>query len=466
MVPPQEREELTTALRSAISGGGKGTSLYISGTPGTGKTATVHHALRLLAAERGLPPFRTLEVNGMKLSSPQQVYSLLWEGLTGQHASVARAQQLLDKRFSAPSKKRRCGAEVVVLLLDELDYLVTRTQSVIYNLFEWATSGHAPLALIGISNTMDLPERLLPRVHSRLGIRRVSFLPYSHSEIAAIIADRLTGLDAFEPKGVELCARKVAAVSGDIRRALEVCRLAAQLAEREEVRAVGPPAGGGGAAAPAYVDLAHIDKASKQLRGSASLRCLGATPKQQLLLLCCAVLQQKKTGLAEVPLHQLAGHFYALSRRHGARRRRPRLASLSAPPHPTARRRRLCREPGRAGRDGLAPPRRAAARLRLERRCRAAAGAPRPAPHRPVAPRPLMCSDSRFCRRRCSQRTSSTRRASTEASSRSCPGTRSTREAARGTGAGRRGELPLVGRGAFPGSHTWITDHTDMEREN
>jgi len=338
VVPPQEREELTTALRSAISGGGKGTSLYISGTPGTGKTATVHHALRLLAAERGLPPFRTLEVNGMKLSSPQQVYSLLWEGLTGQHASVARAQQLLDKRFSAPSKKRRSGAEVVVLLLDELDYLVTRTQSVIYNLFEWATSGHAPLALIGISNTMDLPERLLPRVHSRLGIRRVSFLPYSHSEIAAIIADRLTGLDAFEPKGVELCARKVAAVSGDIRRALEVCRLAAQLAEREEVRAVGPPAGGGGAAAPAYVDLAHIDKASKQLRGSASLRCLGATPKQQLLLLCCAVLQQKKTGLAEVPLHQLAGHFYALSRRHGARRRRPRLASLcaTAPDRPQA----------------------------------------------------------------------------------------------------------------------------------
>jgi len=51
---------------------------------------------------------------------------------------------------------------------------------------------------------------------------------------------------------------------------------------------------------------------------------------EEPLLLCCAVLQQKKTGLAEVPLHQLAGHFYALSRRHGARRRRPRLASLCA----------------------------------------------------------------------------------------------------------------------------------------
>jgi len=62
-----------------------------------------------------------------------------------------------------------CSQEVVVLLLDELDYLVTKTQSVIYNIFEWATSAHAALVVIGISNTMDLPERLLPRVHSRLG---------------------------------------------------------------------------------------------------------------------------------------------------------------------------------------------------------------------------------------------------------------------------------------------------------
>ena len=35
--------------------------------------------------------------------------------------------------------------EVVVLLLDELDYLVTRTQSVIYNIFEWATCPFIPL---------------------------------------------------------------------------------------------------------------------------------------------------------------------------------------------------------------------------------------------------------------------------------------------------------------------------------
>jgi origin recognition complex subunit 1 len=212
---------------------------------------------------------------------------------------------------------------VVVLLLDELDYLVTRTQSVLYNLFEWASLALAPLVVVGISNTMDLPERLLPRVHSRLGIRRVNFLPYSHSEIEAIICDRLRDLDAFESKAVELCARKVAAVSGDVRRALEVCRLAAQLAEREELDAVTPGSGSapgpGVAASPSsHVGIDLIERASRQLRGSASLRTLAALPKQQLLLLCCAVLQQRKTGLAEVALDRLAAHHSALSRRHGA----------------------------------------------------------------------------------------------------------------------------------------------------
>jgi origin recognition complex subunit 1 len=107
----KEEEEVTSALRAAIAAGGQATSLYISGTPGTGKTATVHHALRTLAGERSLPPFRTLEINGMKLSAPQQVYSLLWEGLTGQHVPSQRAATLLEKRFSVADKRRK-GAQV------------------------------------------------------------------------------------------------------------------------------------------------------------------------------------------------------------------------------------------------------------------------------------------------------------------------------------------------------------------
>lgn len=51
--------------------------MYISGVPGTGKTATVHEVIRCLqqaAQANDVPPFQYIEVNGMKLTEPHQVY--------------------------------------------------------------------------------------------------------------------------------------------------------------------------------------------------------------------------------------------------------------------------------------------------------------------------------------------------------------------------------------------------------
>jgi origin recognition complex subunit 1 len=51
--------------------------MYISGVPGTGKTATVHEVIRCLqqaALTNDVPPFQYIEVNGMKLTEPHQVY--------------------------------------------------------------------------------------------------------------------------------------------------------------------------------------------------------------------------------------------------------------------------------------------------------------------------------------------------------------------------------------------------------
>ena len=54
------------------------------------------------------------------------MYTLLWEALTGQHATPVRAAQLLEKRFSGTDKQRqRRAREPLVLVLDELDYLVS-----------------------------------------------------------------------------------------------------------------------------------------------------------------------------------------------------------------------------------------------------------------------------------------------------------------------------------------------------
>jgi origin recognition complex subunit 1 len=88
--------------------------------------------------------------------------------------------------------------------------------------FDWPQRRHARLVVVGVANTMDLPERLPPRVCSRLGAGRIVFGAYTKEQIAKIVASRLSGLRAFDRDAVALAAAKVAAVSGDVRRALQV----------------------------------------------------------------------------------------------------------------------------------------------------------------------------------------------------------------------------------------------------
>ena len=51
--------------------------MYISGVPGTGKTATVHEIIRTLqqfSDESIVPQFKFIEVNGMRLTDPNQTF--------------------------------------------------------------------------------------------------------------------------------------------------------------------------------------------------------------------------------------------------------------------------------------------------------------------------------------------------------------------------------------------------------
>lgn len=63
--------------------------------------------------------------------------------------------------------------------------------------------------IAGIANTMDLPEKLLPRISSRMGIQRLCFGPYNYRQLQEIITSRLKGIDAFEEQAIEFASRKV-----------------------------------------------------------------------------------------------------------------------------------------------------------------------------------------------------------------------------------------------------------------
>lgn len=62
---------------------------------------------------------------------------------------------------------------------------------------------------LGIANTMDLPEKLLPRISSRMGIQRLCFGPYNYQQLQEIISSRLKGIDVFEKQAIEFASRKV-----------------------------------------------------------------------------------------------------------------------------------------------------------------------------------------------------------------------------------------------------------------
>ncbi|KAK6164149.1 hypothetical protein DH2020_001013 [Rehmannia glutinosa] len=189
----KEMHEITEFIKGAICDEQcLGRCLYIHGVPGTGK--------------------------------------VIYEGLSGHRVGWKKALHFLNERFSDENKRGK-DMRPCILLIDELDLLVTRNQSVLYNILDWPTKPNSKLIVIGIANTMDLPEKLLPRISSRMGIQRLCFGPYNYQQLQEIITSRLKGIDAFEKPAIEFASRKVAAVSGDARRALEICRRAAELAD-------------------------------------------------------------------------------------------------------------------------------------------------------------------------------------------------------------------------------------------
>uniref|UniRef100_A0A669F0Y2 Origin recognition complex subunit 1 n=1 Tax=Oreochromis niloticus TaxID=8128 RepID=A0A669F0Y2_ORENI len=302
----QEFQDIYSFVESKIVDN-TGGCMYISGVPGTGKTATVHEVIRCLqhAADMDeIPSFHFIEINGMKMTDPHQAYVQILQKLTGQKATPDHAAVLLEKRFSnlAPRK------ETIVLLVDELDLLWTRKQNVMYNLFEWPARRHARLVVLTIANTMDLPERIMiNRVASRLGLTRMSFQPYSFKQLQEIIMSRLNKLKAFEEDALQLVSRKVAALSGDARRCLDICRRATEICEHS---AADPSSTG-------LVGMSHVMEALNEMFSSAYITAIRCASTQEQLFLRAVITEFRRLGLEEATFQQVFVQHQALCRIEG-----------------------------------------------------------------------------------------------------------------------------------------------------
>ena len=114
-------------------------------------------------------------------------------------------------------------------------------QEILYTIFEWPYLPGSRLVLVGIANALDLTDRILPRLKLSAAVSptQLSFPPYTREEINKIITSRLKeaqgdGQDPIiKPMAVKFLAGKISSLSGDIRKALDVCRRAIELAEIE-----------------------------------------------------------------------------------------------------------------------------------------------------------------------------------------------------------------------------------------
>ncbi|XP_029904614.1 origin recognition complex subunit 1 [Myripristis murdjan] len=302
----QEFQDVYSFVESKIMDG-TGGCMYISGVPGTGKTATVHEVMRCLQHASDMdeiPPFHFIEINGMKMTDPHQAYVQILQKMTGQKATADHAAALLEKRFSSPAPRK----ETTVLLVDELDLLWTRKQNVMYNLFDWPTRRHARLVVLTIANTMDLPERIMiNRVASRLGLTRMSFQPYSFKQLQQIIMSRLNKVKAFEEDALQLVSRKVAALSGDARRCLDICRRATEICEHS---APNPSSTG-------LVGMSHVMEALNEMFSSAYVTAIKCASVQEQLFLRAVIAEFRRLGLEESTFQQVFVQHQALCRVEG-----------------------------------------------------------------------------------------------------------------------------------------------------
>ncbi|XP_068175922.1 origin recognition complex subunit 1 isoform X2 [Antennarius striatus] len=302
----QEFQDIYSFVESKILDG-TGGCMYISGVPGTGKTATVQEVMRCLQQASDaddVPPFTFIEINGMKMTDPHQAYVQILQKLTGQKATADHAAALLERRFSNSAPRK----ETTVLLVDELDLLWTRKQNVMYNLFDWPTRRHARLVVLTIANTMDLPERIMiNRVASRLGLTRMSFQPYSFRQLQQIITSRLNKVKAFEDDALQLVSRKVAALSGDARRCLDICRRATEICEHT---AADPSATG-------LVGMSHVMEALNEMFSSPYVTAIRCASVQGQLFLRAVIAEFRRLGLEEATFQQVFVQHQALCRVEG-----------------------------------------------------------------------------------------------------------------------------------------------------
>ena len=137
------------------------------------------------------------------------------------------------------------------------------------------------------------------KISSRLGLTRLIFQPYKYDELEEIVTLRLQELNVFDMDAIIFAARKVAAVSGDARRALEICRRATELAEKQNKKEILTKKN------TTLVNIGHVDEAIKQMFSSAKITLLKQASLMEQYFMKAILKLFQNSGVEETTLNKI-----------------------------------------------------------------------------------------------------------------------------------------------------------------
>ena len=230
---------------SVILRGGRPSNLLIFGKPGTGKTAVVKNVIERLknkADNLGMQ----ITVPFMNAKTANTSYKILYE--IAEMMGINKEEKKLQVHFTGLSLGEATDRILeyirrknlrVVLVIDEIDSLVDKSgDDILYN-FTRANeriSAEQFISLIGISNSLTFKDKLDPRVRSSLSEEEMVFNPYTIEQLKDILTDRCKLAfteHAIPIAAINLCAAMAGRETGDARKAIDLLRVAAEIAERE-----------------------------------------------------------------------------------------------------------------------------------------------------------------------------------------------------------------------------------------